>query len=458
MKEATPENNAPRADTDDNMARIPTSNLALPFLPASVTTQGQDGPARPQEQVSRKTVALLVLATFGGSMAMIVPMSFTLALRLNQLAPGREEFLGYMLGAGSVFSLLTAPLTGILSDRARSRWGRRRPFTVLGVTVGLVAIPLMAFAPNVFLLATGWVVSTVGWHTAMGSINNYQADTLPKFQRGRVAGLTSLARQVAPVVGIILVGQVVMDPLWVFLLPAAIGILLVFSFVVFAPEEKPPASHPETSLSIRTVFSSFAFNPRRHPEFAWTWGGRFMFFLGLSLTTSYSTFFYAQRLDMDVAQVSTVMATISGGSIISSIAGAVGGGWLSDRATRRQPFILAATFIYAGGAAISAFSYDLMSLLIGSLITSLGIAVFTAVGQALVLDVLPHRETQAGRFTAITGSSQKIPNSLAPLLAPALLSVTAVGAEKNYTALFLAAGMLAVLGGLITLLGSRAKA
>jgi len=79
-----------------------------------------------------------------------------------------------------------------------------------------------------------------------------------------------------------------------------------------------------------------------------------------------------------------------------------------------------------------------------------------AVGQALVLDVLPHRETQAGRFTAITSSSQKIPSALAPALAPLLLSIATLDNSRNYTVLYVAAGMLAVLGGMITLLGSRA--
>lgn len=56
---------------------------------------------------------------------------------------------------------------------------------------------------------------------------------------------------------------------------------------------------------------------------------------------------------------------------------------------------------------------------------------------------------------AIASSSQKIPSILAPVLAPALLSIAASGTDKNYTALFLAAGLLAVLGGLIAMLSVR---
>lgn len=391
-------------------------------------------------------------------MAMIVPMAFSLALRLNQLAPGREEFLGYMLGVGSLCSLVAAPLTGILSDGTRSRWGRRRPFTVIGAVIGLTAIPVMAFAPNVTVLGIGWILSTVGWGTAVGSIGNYQADNLPGIQRGKVSGLTALTMQIAPVVGIILVGRVTADALWVFLLPAAIGCLLVGAFIVLAPEQDSREPAPPTPLSVGGVFKSLVFNPRQHPAFAWTWAGRFVFFLGLTFTTSYSTFFYAQRLGISVAEVTTVIAVISGISIVSSTAGALGGGWLSDRAGRRQPFILAGTAIYAAGTVVSAFSYDLLTLVAGSLISSMGIAVFISVGQALVLDVLPHRETQAGKFMAITSFSQKIPAAMAPALAPALLAIAVTGNEKNYTVLFLVAGALALIGGLITVFGVRESA
>lgn len=56
---------------------------------------------------------------------------------------------------------------------------------------------------------------------------------------------------------------------------------------------------------------------------------------------------------------------------------------------------------------------------------------------------------------AISSFSQKIPAALAPGLAPALLSIAVTGTDKNYTALFLAAGALALVGGLITVIGVR---
>lgn len=74
---------------------------------------------------------------------------------------------------------------------------------------------------------------------------------------------------------------------------------------------------------------------------------------------------------------------------------------------------------------------------------------------ATVLDVLPHRETQAGRFMTITSFAQKIPGAVAPFAATVLLSLATIGDGKNYTLLYLSSGTLALAGGLITWLTVR---
>ena len=138
------------------------------------------------------TIALMLVASFGAGMATIVPMAYSLALRVDQLAPGREHLLGYVLGVNAISSVVTMPLTGILSDRTRSRWGRRRPYVVVGTALGLLAVPVMVLAPSVLVLAGGWMLCSLGFGTAAGAVVNLQADQLPPSQRGKVSGLTGL--------------------------------------------------------------------------------------------------------------------------------------------------------------------------------------------------------------------------------------------------------------------------
>jgi MFS family permease len=439
------------ADDSDEPRLIP-ANTALPQPPPVESTTGPTAVA-PQPSVPAWGIILLVAATFGAGMAMIVPMAYSLAVRLDQLAPGRADLLGYLLGIGSAATLIVAPLTGILSDRTRSRWGRRRPFTVIGIALGLAAVPTMAFAPNIAVLAVGWVLSTVGWNTAGGSIGNWQADRLPAHQRGKVSGLTGLAMQISPVVGIILVGLVRGQTLLVFAIPAMVGLLLVGLFVCFARDPDSRALEHSDSLTFGRLVRSYAFNPRAFPDFAWNWVGRFVFFLGLTFTTSFSVFFFAQRLGVPVADVAGFQALTAGLSIGTALLGSLGGGWLSDRIGRRKPLIVAGAAIFSAGCAVSAFAGDVPSLLVGTLISSLGIATFSAVGQALTLDVLPNRDAEAGRYMAITLFAQKIPGVLAPAVAPLVL---AIGGGENFLALYLVAAALALIGGIT--IGARVHA
>ena len=65
--------------------------------------------------------------------------------------------------------------------------------------------------------------------------------------------------------------------------------------------------------------------------------------------------------------------------------------------------------------------------------------------------MLPERETDAGRFMAITGFATSIPQSIAPLVASAILLVGVTGDDRNYQLLFVIAGVLVVLAGLAIL-------
>ncbi|AZZ51709.1 MFS transporter [Rathayibacter festucae] len=414
---------------------------------STATPVSQTGVGAEQRPLGRLSIALLVAATFGSGMAMIVPMAYSLAVRLEELAPGRPDLLGVLLGVGSAATLVVAPLTGVLSDRTRSRWGRRRPFTVAGLALGVAAVPVLVTAPTVPVLALGWILSTVGWNTAGASIGNWQADRLPPQQRGTVSGLTGLTMQISPVLGILLVGTVRSETLLVFAIPAAVGLLLAGAFALLAadPDSRGPA--PADRMTFRRILGSYAFDPRAFPDFTGNWIGRFVFFLGLSLTTSFTVFFFAQRLNLAVPDVAGVLALTSALSIGTALAGSLGGGWLSDRIGVRRPFVAAGAVLFAAGSIVSATAGALPALLIGSLLSSLGIALFSAVGQALSLDVLPHRETQAGRYTAITLFAQKIPGVISPLAAPLVLALGGGGGGENFTALYLTAAALALLGG-----------
>lgn len=278
------------------------------------------------------------------------------------------------------------------------------------------------------------------------------ADRLPEEQRGRVAGLTGFATQVAPVLGVGVSGALSGDNLLLFLVPGAVGVLLTVPFIVFVHEPDNRHVPRGERLTPRGLLAKVVFDPREHTDFAWNWLGRFLFYFGLTFNTTFTAFFFASRLGVSVEEVAPVIAGLSLFGILATTVGAIGGGFLSDRLRRRRAFVLGAGVVFAAGAVTMAFADGIVPLAVGSLLASVGIGTFSAVDQALLLDVLPRRGTEAMRFMSIISFATSIPQSVAPLLAPFILAVGASAAgEQNYLLLYVVAGICTVLGGLVVL-------
>ncbi len=443
---------SPQRQPENVRSDVPPPS-SLPPAPGAVqesipTTTGLIRPL----QASKSYIWLLVLGQFGIFVAFITPIAISLAVRVSALAPGHDEYLGYITGAGSVAVMIVTPIVGILSDRTRTRLGRRRPWILGGMLVGVASLFVMGLAPSVLILGVGWILAQIGWGQALANLTTSMADTLPEHQRGKVAGFVGFATQVAPVAGVIIAGSLVGDPLLLFVIPGLVGVFFVTLFLFFSREQDSRPMIINERLTLGTAMRKYLFNPTKHADFSLVWVGRFCFYFGLTLNTTFTAFFFAARLEVGVEEVAGVLATLSLVGIAATTIGAIGGGFLSDKLRRRRLFVLLASVIFAAGVVLEAIATDLPMLFVGSLIASVGIGAFSAVDQALLLDVLPERDTDAGRFLGIAGFATAIPQSVAPFVAPLVLAIGAtVDGGKNYTLLYFMAGVITVIGGLVVM-------
>lgn len=431
----------------------PLTEQPIPAAPAAIEELVPAEPAAPpQKKASAAYIWFQVLAQFGVFVAFITPLAISLSIRLSTIAPTHQEYLGYITGSGALVVMLTAPLFGVLSDRTRTRIGRRKPFMIAGMVVGVASLVVMAIAPSPLVLGAGWILAQLGWGQTLQALTTSMADNLSESQRGKVAGLAGFATQVAPVVGVVIAGSFAADPFLLLLLPGAVGVIFVILFVLLTKEADTRGATFADRLSLVSIFTKYVYNPRKFPDFSWTWLGRFLFYFGLTLNTTFSAFFFAERLHVSVAASAPIIATLSLFGIVATTLGAIGGGFLSDKLRRRRLFVLASGALFAVGTVVMALASDVPVLVTGSLIVSAGIGVFSAVDQALVLDVLPESATDAGRFMGIIGFATSIPQSAAPFIAPLLLGIGVASAgAKNYTLLYLVAGVFTVLAGLVVM-------
>lgn len=437
------------------IAAAERATTAQPDLVGSETDSGVPITGEPQHPVSRGYIFWLMIASFGASMAMMVPLAYGIAVRITELAPGHEEVLGYITGTAQLVYLVISPIIGIWSDRTRSRFGRRTPFIFLGSGIGLAGLVVMGLAPDLLIVGAGWVLGMSGWSIAGAAIQTLQADKLPEQQRGKVSALTGLMTQIAPVIGIGIAYAVSSSTFLIFLIPGLVGAVLLALLPIFKPEGSSRELVRGSDVTVRSIVASYGFNVRKYPDFAWNWLGRFIFFIGLYFNTTFGTFFYAQRLDLPVREVAGIVATIGMLGVVAAAAGALLGGFLSDKLKRRRLFVLVAAVLFVAGAVTEAFAWSLPQLIIGAVIMQMAIAVFATVDQAIIFAIIPDR-SEAGRYMAVVSFAQKIPSAVAPLLASVVITIGAVGAEKNYTILYLSGAVFALVGGLMILLKVKA--
>jgi solute carrier family 45 protein 1/2/4 len=60
-----------------------------------------------------------------------------------------KALLGLVWISGPLTGVLVQPYVGLKSDRSRSKWGKRRPYVVLGAVIGMVSIMILAWAREI---------------------------------------------------------------------------------------------------------------------------------------------------------------------------------------------------------------------------------------------------------------------------------------------------------------------
>ena len=404
---------------------------------------------RPRAKAS--WIVLLVLGVFGAYIAFVTPIGISLAYRVNDVAPGHEEYLGYVVSVGAMASLIFGPFAGQFSDRTRTKIGRRRPWIIGGVIVGSIGLLVIGLASSALIIGIGWVISQLGWSQVLNNITTLMADKLPEDQRGRVSGFTGAVTGIAPVFGAVIGGMVAGNPIMLMMIPVAIAVVFLTPFIIVMGDPDSRDMPKQEPLTFKKAVAGFVFNPKKHPDFGWNWIGRVFFFLGITLGSTFTAFFYASRLGIPVDEVASVVATVGGISIIGVVFGAIFSGWLSDKLHRRKPIVLGTGILFALGSVVLIFADSMAMLVVGAVISNLAIGAFGAVDQALMLDVLPDKDTEAGRYVNIFAYATSLPQAIAPALGSLLILVGASGGEKNYVSLYVGASILTVLGGLLVM-------
>jgi MFS family permease len=401
--------------------------------------------AEPKQKVTGGWIALFATAWLGIWMAQLTPIQLLLPTQIDGLvgsATGTDSVVafGVISSIAGAFALIVYPVTGALSDRTTSRFGRRRPWILAGTLVFAVALFLLGLQSTLVGIGVFWSLTIIGFCMASAGITATISDQVPVDQRGYVSGWVSAPQAMGTVLGLALVLGLTLGVFVGYTVVAVLLILLVVPFLLLVPDEVlPKVLRPP--LSLLALIRGFWISPVAHPDFGWTLLGRILVNIGNALGTTLLLYFLIYGLDRpDTAQDDLLLLTAI--YLVFFIAASLLLGKLSDRIGRRKPFVYLAAYLQALAALLLAFIPDFTIAQVGAGLLGLGYGCYMAVDQALATQVLPNTHSR-GKDLGIMNIATTVPQAVAPLL-----GAFVVAALGGYTGLFVCSAIAAVLGGL----------
>jgi MFS family permease len=324
--------------------------------------------------------------------------------------------LALLEGVGSLMAVVWQPVMGAASDRARTPWGRRRPFIVVGTAGDVIFLVGLALSGSFWIVLMFYFLLQMASNTAQGPYQGLLPDVVPEDQRGTASGYYGISNVVGLLAGTVGAGFILAHAGRAAAI-LSICLLLVATMlptVLLVRDRTEPSRAQFTSVK-QALATTFA-EPLRHPDFLWLMASRLLILMGLVGVQSFVLFYFNNVFfNGDRSATITASYTLLGLVIICAFAISLPAARASDRLGRR-PLIFAGGLLGAAGMVMLMFShYQLLPLqvvhplaqalkvpdlaaqatLVGILI-GIGYGLFFSVDWAFIQDVIPQDE--AGLF------------------------------------------------------------
>ncbi len=414
------------------------------ILPSSL-----DVAQEPTKPVTPIFQLLLSLANVVVWLSIIPLYQLLLPAQVAVLDPKNKiSTLSFIIFIAGVTSVLAQPLAGAFSDRTTSRFGRRRPWIIGGMLLVVVAMLLMANAPNIPLLAVELGAFGLVMGAVLSPVLAIIPDMVPVRQRATVSAFVGLAQPLGTLIGIILIAQVIRSTQISYYVVAAILFVVIMVFALFV-RETPIAKESVPPFSFREFWSHFFINPVKYPDFGYTWIARFLVIMAQTILVEFILFYlndvihYEKLFPGQSAQQG--VSIFQGIYTITLIVSTIIAGIISDRIQRRKIFVVVASIIMTIALLLLAFVPGWTTVLVVAAVFGIGFGIYISADIALATQVLPRVQSQGKDLGFITAA-----NILPELFFP-VISFVAFGLFNGYPALFTIAGVATLIGAMCIL-------
>jgi len=373
-----------------------------------------------------------------GRVLSVTALSFALAVSWNTLEPsllgrkvlelvpdGRNTALGLATFLGLAIACLVQPIVGVLSDRTRSRWGRRTPFIVVGTLGTIASLSLIALATSFWQVLLGLALIQIASNTAQGPWQALMPDRVPSEQRGVASGVKAALDIAGFMVGRLAAGYLISHHaevgmravLWTISVPTLIWLVCLLATLPMSRGRTVLVAPPRRSLR-EALAQAFAVDLKTYPAFGRWFVNRALFWGAFIAVNTFLLFYLMDVIGLTEAEGQRFVGQLSALLGVALVAATIPSGYLADRFGRR-PLLVAAGLMAAVGTSLLLAVRSLPALAACGVLIGVGIGVFLSANWAWVTDIVPPAE--AARYLGVANVATAAGSGASRLLGGAVI-------------------------------------
>ena len=382
--------------------------------------------------------------------------SIVLPLRLLDLVAEAEKNtkLGLLTFAGLILAMIVQPIAGAISDRSGFRWGRRRPYILLGSLIGILLLPGIGLFQSYAALFAIYCLLQMTSNTAQGPYQAFIPDLVPQGRKGLASGVKSLLEIIGGIAIVRLIGYFMGNyvpgegTFWLWLVlgvlaAVLLGAMLATIIMVKEPESRISERQPPMW---KTLARSFRIDVRKDRDFIVFLVSRLLIFMALATIQTFALFYLRDVIGLTNPATATADLLIAVG--VGMLLSVYPAGRLSDKIGRR-PVVISSGLLGAGGILVIFFSTGYGVLIAGGAIIGIATGAFMSSNWALATDLVPGGEE--ARYLGLTNMATAGGAALARLIGPVIDYFNRFDAGLGYQVMLGACFAYFVVGSLLLL-------
>jgi len=375
----------------------------------------------PMTQLARISAYWLGLTAIDGAVGVYIAYQLAYTNIRGDVPLGAAT--AFVTLAGAAVAILIQPTVGSMSDYAVTRWGRRKPFIVVGSLLDLVFLFAIATSDTLLMLATSLLLLNVSTNIARGPFQGYVPDLVADPQVGTASAMIGMMQIIGNITGYALVAVAAIfeaRPLAIAAV-AIVELVTMLSVVVGVGKGMPPKPREGKSW-FAIARETWGTDILRERSYVWLVASRLFFMTAGGILFAYVVIYLKNVFGYDESGAGAVNAAMLIAVAIATLLVVVPISRLSDR-IGRKPVIYVACVVGAVGAGLVSVAPHVAVAIVGAGLFGMSAGIFLSVDWALMTDIIPR--ASAGRYMGLSN----VATGSAPLFAAAfggvVLDVTA---------------------------------